>query len=153
MPERDWRYNAGCLTQGGNPRYHMALPLYTVGFTPTPGQENVKLPLYPGRFVAISERGLTRHPCRICLCPHVWIAAAPARKVPRLCGDFHCVLWVGYIRAGKSGIAAAPLRGLTFLLGCSGKFTICPSGFKLHLGGVVTLSGWVYRYARAGLAL
>ncbi len=69
MPERDWRYNAGCLTQGGNPRYHMALPLYTVGFTPTPGQENVKLPLYPGGFTAISERDLTRHPCRICLCP------------------------------------------------------------------------------------
>ena len=83
----------------------------------------------------------------------MYLGRSARMGVRRLSGDFYCVLWGGYIRAGKSGIAAAPLRGLPFLLGRSGEFTICPGGFKLYLGGVVTLAGLVYRYARAGLAL
>ena len=80
----------------------------------------------------------------------MYLGRSARTGVRRLSGDFHCVLWVGYTAGReKAGLPLLPC-GVCRLLGCSGEFTICPSGFKLYLGGVVTLSGWVYRYARAG---
>ena len=89
MPERDLRYNAGCLAQGR---------------------------VFRGaRWLCRCTRsGLPQQAC-----------------------------------TGK-GEAAALSDGFAVCSDARANLLFVRAGFKLYLGGVVTLSGWVYRYARAG---